>query len=65
MTNRELTFRAMSEKGAVSALLIRPYDATHLLVLGHGASSNLRTPLMQAIAGALAGEAIATPSNGA
>jgi predicted alpha/beta-hydrolase family hydrolase len=55
-----LKFTATPEKGAVSALLIRPDNATHLLVLGHGASSDIRTPMMEAIAEALANEKIAT-----
>lgn len=56
----ELAFLATPEKGDVSALLIRPDDSTHLLVLGHGASSNMRTPMMEAIAEALAKQHIAT-----
>src|SRR5215218_1990154 len=39
---------------------MRPTGAMHLLVLGHGASSNMRTPLLAAIADALAAEDIAT-----
>ena len=57
---RQLRFIATPEKGEVSALLIRPDDATHLLVLGHGASSNMRTPMMGSISEALANENIAT-----
>lgn len=60
MTSQELKITATSEKGDVSALLIRPDNATHLLVLGHGASSNMRTPMMQSIAEALARQGIAT-----
>src|SRR6476620_11597008 len=60
MINKELKFVATPEKGEVSALLLRPARATHLLVLGHGASSNMRTPMMTAIAEALAAENIAT-----
>ncbi|MEP6946540.1 MAG: alpha/beta family hydrolase [Acidobacteriota bacterium] len=56
----ELKFEATPEKGEVSALLMRPADATHLLVLGHGASSNLRTPLVSSIADATAAVGIAT-----
>jgi predicted alpha/beta-hydrolase family hydrolase len=56
----EHKFTATSEKGDVSALLIRPDSATHLLVLGHGASSNMRTPMMQSIAEALSNQNIAT-----
>ena len=57
---RELFFLATSSKGEVSALLMRPDDATHLLVLGHGASSNMRTPMLQTIAEHLATQKIAT-----
>ena len=39
---------------------MRPDNATHLLVLGHGASSNMRTPMLQNIAERLAERAIAT-----
>jgi predicted alpha/beta-hydrolase family hydrolase len=53
-------FLAAIGKGHVSALLIRPEGATHLLILGHGASSNMRTPMMESIAEALAKEKIAT-----
>lgn len=56
----ELKFTATPEKGTVSALLRRPDDATHLLVLGHGASSNMRTPMMESIANALSNQNIAT-----
>ena len=57
---KELKFVATPEKGEVSALLIRPADASHLLVLGHGASSNMRTPLLATIAEHLANARIAT-----
>lgn len=56
----ELRFIATPENGEVSALLMRPEGATHLLVLGHGASSNMRTPLLQTIAENLAEQRIAT-----
>jgi predicted alpha/beta-hydrolase family hydrolase len=56
----QVKFVATPEKGEVSALLMRPEGATHLLVLGHGASSNMRTPMMEAIAEALARQNIAT-----
>ena len=55
-----LKFLATPEKGEVSALLIRPENATHLLVLGHGASSNMRTPMLETIAEHLATSKIAT-----
>ena len=57
---KEIKFLATPEKGEVSALLFRPADATHVLVLGHGASSNMRTPMLATIAENLAGQRIAT-----
>src|SRR5687768_7294040 len=56
----ELKFLATSDKGEVSALLLRPEGATHLVVLGHGASSNMRTPMLTTIAEHLAEQNIAT-----
>ncbi len=55
-----LKFIATSSKGEVSALLMQPDDATHVLVLGHGASSNMRTPMLEKIAEHLAAQKIAT-----
>ena len=60
MIERELKFLATPEKGEVSALLIRPERATHLLVLGHGASTNMRHVTLKSIAEALADAGIAT-----
>src|SRR5215468_9008348 len=60
MIEKELKFLATPEKGEVSALLVRPEGATHLLVLGHGASTNMRHATLKAIAGALADAGIAT-----
>jgi predicted alpha/beta-hydrolase family hydrolase len=57
---RELRFLATPEKGEVSALLVRPGDASHLLVLGHGASTNMRHATLQAIAERMADAGIAT-----
>jgi predicted alpha/beta-hydrolase family hydrolase len=57
---KELKFLATSEKGEVSGLLIRPSDATHLLVLGHGASTNMRHATLQTIAERLGDAGIAT-----
>jgi predicted alpha/beta-hydrolase family hydrolase len=56
----ELTFTATPEKGEVSAILLRPEKATHVLVLGHGASTNMRHVTLAAIAEALADQNIAT-----
>jgi predicted alpha/beta-hydrolase family hydrolase len=60
MVEEELSFVATPEKGAVSALLVRPEGASHLLVLGHGASTTMRHATLQAIAAALADAGIAT-----
>jgi predicted alpha/beta-hydrolase family hydrolase len=57
---KELKFVATPEKGEVSALLIRPDDAGLLLVLGHGASTNMRHATLQTIAERLANVGIAT-----
>lgn len=57
---KELKFVATPEQEAVSALLIRPGDATHLLVLGHGASTNMRHATLQTIAERMASVGIAT-----
>ena len=57
---KELQFLATPEKGDVSALLMRPAGATHLLVLGHGAGADMRSASMQNIAEALAEQQIAT-----
>ena len=56
----ELKFLATPETGEVSALLIRPDNASHLLVLGHGASTNMRHTTLQTIAERLADVGIAT-----
>jgi uncharacterized protein len=56
----EMKFIATPEKGEVSALLTLPADASHLLVLSHGASTNMRHATLQAIAERAAGAGIAT-----
>ena len=56
----ELKFLATPEKGEVSAILLKPKGATHLLVLGHGAGADMRSASMQRIAESLAGQNIAT-----
>ena len=56
----EMKFLATPEKGKVSALLLRPAESSHLLVLGHGASTNMRHPTLQTIAERLAESGIAT-----
>ena len=56
----ESKFVATEEKGEVSSLLIRPDGAEWLLVLGHGASTNMRHATLQTIAERLADVGIAT-----
>jgi predicted alpha/beta-hydrolase family hydrolase len=56
----EMKLLATPEKGEVSGALIRPGDASLLLVLGHGASTNLRHATLQSIAERLADAGIAT-----
>ncbi len=56
----ESKFVAAEEQGEVSSLLIRPDDAKWLLVLGHGASTNMRHATLQTIAERLAEVGIAT-----
>jgi predicted alpha/beta-hydrolase family hydrolase len=57
---KELKFLAAPEKGEVSALLIRPAGASHVLVLGHGASTNMRHATLGTIAERMADARIAT-----
>lgn len=57
---RELTIRVTVVEAEVSALLMRPENATHLLVLAHGAGANMRHITMQTIAERLAEAGIAT-----
>src|SRR6516165_2935387 len=57
---KELKFVATPEKGEVSALLIRPSDADRLLVLGHGASTNMHHATLQTIAERMADVGIVT-----
>ena len=60
MDVKELKFVANEDKGEVSAILMRPDGATHLLVLGHGASTSMRHATMQRIAEVLSEQKIAT-----
>jgi uncharacterized protein len=57
---KEMKFLATPEKGEVSALLLRPGKSSHLLVLGHGASTNMRHATLQTIAERMAEAGIAT-----
>ncbi|SVE50372.1 uncharacterized protein METZ01_LOCUS503226, partial [marine metagenome] len=56
----ESRFVAHTDKGEVSSLMIRPHGAKWLLVLGHGASTDMRHRNMQAIAESLADAMVAT-----
>lgn len=60
MTVTYLKFKSTPDKGEVSAIMMRPEGATHLLVLGHGASTSMRHRTMETIAEALAKRGIAT-----
>ena len=60
MSTKEVKFVATPEKGEVSAIQMRPEGARHLLVLGHGASTNMKHPTMLSIAEALAEVGVAT-----
>jgi len=60
ISEKQLKFISTPDKGEVSAILMRPDDATHLLVFGHGASTNMRHATMQAMAENLAEQNIAT-----
>src|SRR5262245_45240007 len=55
-----LKFVATPEKGEVSALLRRPAAARALLVLGHGASTNMRHAFLSGLSEALATAGVAT-----
>lgn len=56
----ESRFEATAEKGTVTSILLRPEGARWLLVLGHGASTDLRHRTLQTIAERLADVGIAT-----
>ena len=57
---QEINFEATPEQGRVSALLVLPDHARVLLVIGHGASSNMRHATLQKIADALFAAGVAT-----
>ena len=57
---KELRFTAHEQKGEVSALYLRPSGAAALLVLGHGAGTNMRHRFMEELAQALAAAGAAT-----
>ena len=55
---RTLSFEVAG--GSVSALLVRPSEASALLVLGHGAGAGMRHVFMEEMAGLLAARGVAT-----
>ena len=56
----ELKFTATVEKGEVSAIFALPSDARALLVLGHGAGTDMRHRFMQELSDALNEAGVAT-----
>lgn len=56
----ELKFTATPEAGEVSAILMKPDGATHVMVLGHGAGADMRHATMQTLAERLAENGVAT-----
>jgi predicted alpha/beta-hydrolase family hydrolase len=59
-TPKLLKFTATSQHGQVSALLLRPPKASALLVLAHGAGTDMRHRSMESLSADLAEEGIAT-----
>ena len=55
-----LTLARRDGSGSFEAILCRPRDAHTLLVLAHGAGAGMRHVFLESLAGALAGERIAT-----
>ena len=60
MDSKTVESKFLTSEREVSALLIRPENATWLLALGHGASTNMRHQTLQTIAERLADVGIAT-----
>jgi predicted alpha/beta-hydrolase family hydrolase len=56
----ELKFQATPEEGNVSAILMRPENATALAAITHGASTNMRHATLQTIAERFAEAGLAT-----
>ena len=57
---KTLKFTATPEQGRVSALFLRPQRAKALLILAHGAGTDMRHHFMEDLSQALAGQGIAT-----
>jgi hypothetical protein len=60
VTAEEIRFTATEKAGEVSGLLLRPQNATALLVLAHGAGAGMRHKFMEEISRKLARLGIAT-----
>ncbi len=57
---RQLHFRATQSRGEVSAILLTPPSASCLYLLGHGAGAGMRHQFLEAIAGELYLNGVAT-----
>lgn len=57
---KELTFQPTKHSDPVSALYLRPKDATWMLVFGHGAGAGMKHPFMEAVSQKLAASGIGT-----
>jgi len=60
LQSKQLFFEATKSSGKVSALLMKPGDASCLLVFAHGAGADMRHPFMESISGGLAARGIAS-----
>jgi predicted alpha/beta-hydrolase family hydrolase len=60
LKTKELSFIATPEMGKVSAIWMRPDDAVALLVLAHGAGTDMRHRSMETLSQALAEQGVAT-----
>lgn len=58
--NKQLTITVSEEKGTVSGILQMPDNATHLILLAHGAGAGMRHEFMEALSKALHQQKIAT-----
>ncbi len=56
----KVRFCATASRGEVSGLLLRPNDASSLLVLGHGAGAGMTHPFLESFADRLAEGGVAT-----
>ncbi len=59
-SEQQIRFHASHSRGEVSAILLRPPEASCLYILGHGAGAGMRHRFLAAIAGELAQNGVAT-----